>query len=405
MKSCWIHIGMHKTGTTSVQLNLAEEKDNTDWQYLTLGDRRNMGAALYAMFASEPHRYHWFQKRGDTPEQVALARDSLRSQFSKLLSESNAKNSILSGESLTLIDEAGIEELRSFLNPFFDRILVIGYVRPPIGFKISFFQQRLKHSNCKLDFSDFQLQYRRRFDKFDRTFGREQVLLKKFDPQNLYNQCIVADFRHQIGMSLPATTDIKRVNESLCHEACAILYAYRSFGPAYGVGPDVLKENKRIIAVLLAMKGRPFSVSPLFVKESLFVERKDIHWMERRLEVSLDESQAFGNFGIDREDQLLLVRGEYCREFADAFEAIHKTKIPTQMIPCGDVISPREVADFVEACREFCREMIQGERIAKVPVKKEKIPRKRGFRVTCLRCLRRITGTSRKSQKSEPFST
>jgi hypothetical protein len=383
---------MHKTGTTSIQLNLADHETDSDWLYLTLGKRRNMGAALYAMFSSEPHRYHWFQKRGDTPEQVASDAEILRSQFIEILKSSTAKNSILSGESLTLIDKQGIIRLRDFLKPFFDSIQVIGYVRPPIAFKISFFQQRLKHSNSELNFSDFHLQYRQRFKKFDLVFGRDQVTLKKFDPNTLKNQCIVADFRAEIGMPSLENPSSVRMNESLCREACAILYAYRKFGPDYGSGPDALKENKRILAPLLEMKGEPFRVCQSMVKDSLSLEQKDIQWMENRLGTTLDEKRDFNVGDITQEDQLLHVDGATCRYYADIFEMIYGKALPNEIVPCGERLHPQQAADFLENCRAFCREMIREERAMQVAAKKIPPPRKSGFRVSCLRRLRRITG-------------
>ena len=79
MKRCWIHIGMHKTGTTSVQVNLAKVKKPKGWRFLTVGGSANMGQALYAMFSPEPHKFHWFVKRGKTPEEVAEEGASSRS--------------------------------------------------------------------------------------------------------------------------------------------------------------------------------------------------------------------------------------------------------------------------------------------------------------------------------------
>lgn len=364
MKRCWVHIGMHKTGSSSVQRSLSKVKNPTGWKYLTVGGSRNMGAALYAMFATEPHRYHWFLKRGDTAEHVTGEGARLRVKLAEAIRACSEENIIISGESLSLIDNDGIRRLKDFLAPLFDEIRVIGYVRAPIGFKISFFQQRVKHSDCPFDFSDFYLTYRRRFKKFDLAFGRENVILRKFEPAAFTNQCVVADFCEQTGVRLPDNSVVERLNESLTREACGILYVYRRFSSGYGVGRDVIKENNQIIAPLIRMRGTRFKVSKAMMGLSP-QEKKDLRWMERRLGTNLRDTTIDDGTEVRTEDDLLRVEQATCEEFAATFMAFHEVEIPREKIPAGSPVDPHHVVEFVDYCRSLCRDLNQQNATAK----------------------------------------
>jgi hypothetical protein len=136
---------------------------------------------------------------------------------------------------------------------------------------------------------------------------------------------------------------------------------------------------------------RNLTVSHFIISPSLSLEQKDIQWMENRLGTTLDEKRDFNVGDITQEDQLLHVDGATCRYYADIFEMIYGKALPNEIIPCGEKLHPQEAADFLENCRAFCREMIREERAMQAAAKKIPTPRKSGFRVSCLRWLRRIT--------------
>lgn len=364
MKRCWLHIGMHKTGSTSVQANLASVVDPPGWRYIALGAGPNMSQTLHAMFSAEAHKYHLFVKQGRSEEYVAKRRKQLRARFARSIRRCRKENIIVSGEALSLVDKAGIIELREFLKPLCDEVRIIGYVRPPASFMVSAYQQKVKHGNGKFNVAEIKPRYIKRFRKFDEVFGRENVILRKFDPKSFPNQCIVADFCQQVGIQLPASTSIQRTNESLSTEACGILYAYRKFGPGYGVGELVIKENARIIEPLLAMSGSKFKIAASVLRPGLLEDKKEIAWMEKRLGASLAESATEDESGISSEEELLRITGASCEEFAAKFREIHGTAIPPERIPKGDLVDPREVAEMVQCARMICREALVREKAA-----------------------------------------
>ena len=354
MKRCWLHIGMHKTGSSSIQANLAHDTI-PGWCFLTVGRKKNIGQYLYAMLATEPADFHTFVKQGWTPRQVAREGERLRGKLEKAIRQSRAENLILSAETLSIVGRPGIGKLGEFLRPLCDEVRVIGYVRPPIGFKTSHFQQRIKHGVGSFDIGEIRTRYRNRFRKFDKVFGRANVILRKFDPATFPERCVVRDFHHQLGMPEPAPDSVSRSNESLSREACGILYAYRKFGPGFGVGPGVIAENVRLIAPLFSMGGEKFRVSRKVLDAGLILDAEDIAWMERRLGDPLDEETRNEESEITCEEDLLRITRASCEEYAARFQELHGIRIPHEQLPTDEIVDPRQVAAFVEYCRSRVR--------------------------------------------------
>ena len=322
-----------------------------------------MGSAMSAMFATNPHENYWLMKRGHTAEEVAVRGLNMRSKLAKLIENSIEENLIISGEALCAIDKDGISAIHDFLKPLCDEIRVIGYVRAPLEFKISFFQQRLKYRKVEFRLKNLRLKYRERFKKFDEVFGQDNVLLRKFDPASFTDNCIVSDFCEQIGIQAPARSSVIRLNESLCREACGLLYAFRKFGPAMETGSDVIKINKLMLAPLLAMRGTKFKVSRALLISSLAKETKDLKWMESRLGSPLMIDHA--DSGVEVTDEvgsegdLLRIEHYGCVDFATRFKECYGIIIPDQIIPSGSPVEPHLVAEFMEYCQVKCRELSQ----------------------------------------------
>ncbi len=362
MKRCWLHIGMHKTGTTSLQSTLKKIGGRPAWKYICIGGSLHMNTPFHAMFATDPFKYHWFAKQGISPEDLREKGARLRERLAAAISQTRRQTIIMSAEALPLIDADGIARLKDFLDPLFDEVRVIGYVRPPVSFKISIFQEMVKGGRGKFEIDDIRCNYRRKFEKFDKVFGRENVVLRKFDPGSFADGCTVSDFFAAVGLKAPDRAKIVRANESLSRAACGILYAYRKFGPGYGSGPGVVAENLRLIDVLLAMKGPKFTAAKSMVAAGLAAETNDLKWMESRLGTDLSEALVDGGNAISSESELLEIRREDALDFARCFERIHNSAVPPDQLPTADPADPQQLADMVEWCRGQIRERLAADR-------------------------------------------
>ncbi len=354
-KRCWIHVGMHKTGSTSIQANLGRHKHPVGWRYLKMSGSVILGQSLYAMFGNNPQDFHMYAKRGLTPEQLAKKRGLLLRQFERMIRKSKEETLILSSELLSVMDKSEIQTLRDFLAPLVDDIRVVAYVRSSPGFRTSWFQQLVKHGRGHFNIKKIRPNYRKRLEKFDEVFGRKNVKLCLFNPAALAKGCIVTDFCGQIGITPPAPEQITRANESLTKEACGILYAYRKFGSGFGVGDKVLSENRWLIQPMFTMTGVKFRLSDSLLAPGSSKDAKDLAWMENRLGISLKEEWQMNGTEVASEEELLQISRSSCAEYLEKFTEIHDIKIPDDILPTGDPIHPVEVADMIERCRDLIR--------------------------------------------------
>jgi hypothetical protein len=287
MNDCILHIGMHKTGSTSIQFSLANFSD-ARMLYARLGTTPNHSLAMYTLFAAEPqkHRLHAGRR---SPEKMRAYIDGIRKDLDNAIAAARGRTLIVSGEGMCGLQAGEVQNLADELRPRFDRLTVAGYVRPPAAFMSSGFQERVKSGR----FGRFELQryyrnYRATFEKFDAAFGRDNVSLWKFDPASFPERDVVKDFCARLRIPLTARQSDRR-NESLSREAVKLLYTYYRFRPA---GPDQSggEAPGRLANLLSEIGADKFRLSPKATRPILEENKGDIDWMERRLGASLHEA-------------------------------------------------------------------------------------------------------------------
>lgn len=274
---CILHVGMHKTGSSSIQTSLQGLRDSR-FVYADLDITPNHSAAVQAIFADSLQRH--LRSRADV--------ERVRRRFDEEIAATGSRALIVSGENISGLDAAALSRLRDALSPHFARIRVVAYVRPPGAFMTSRFQEIVKRSLPPLDAAAHYPPFHARFARFDDHFGRENVALWKFDPAAFPRGCVVRDFCARLGIDLPEE-HIRRVNESLSRAAVALLYVYRAHAETLAF-PALLPDEAHRLGEALAALGRDrFRLSPELVRPVLDANAADIGWMEERLGCSLAE--------------------------------------------------------------------------------------------------------------------
>ena len=146
MKKCILHIGMHKTGSSSIQAYLAKHRKNLGkgMKYANLGSPNHSGAFIY-MFCKRLEDFPHFANRGLSVEEVQFKIERFRANFIREL-ESDFDTLIFSGEEIVNLNESELNTLKKQLAQFVDEVEIVAYVRPPVSFMSSAFQQRLNES-------------------------------------------------------------------------------------------------------------------------------------------------------------------------------------------------------------------------------------------------------------------
>lgn len=288
MTRCIIHIGMHKTGSTSIQESLRGFSDDK-FLYPVLGNAANHSLAIFSLFGTHGGRHHLHRANGRDAAAVRAYNRAVEADLEKAIEESRGRTLLISGEDISVLPRHDLEKLRDYFQARVDAVEIVGYVRSPAGFIASGFQERVKGGLEEWAGPEqIYRSYRDSFGRFDEVFGRENVRLWKFDPKAFPGGCAVQDFCSRLGIELPAER-ILRLNESLSRQAVALLYIYRKFGRKLGATTLLGAESQSLGKALSVLGEDKFRFSPDVIRPVLEKYRSDIEWMEARLGQSLHE--------------------------------------------------------------------------------------------------------------------
>lgn len=285
MKKLYLHIGASKTGTTSLQSHLTY---NRDWLrergYLyPYSEKVNHHPLVQSVLAGRTD-YYSPRQRARYPDYKVLwgqLRDELdRSDCSVVLLSSemfpNLAHSSIRHHSVELMGWLGDQ----FLD--FD-VRVVCYLRPLDAFMRSYYKYVVKDERVSLgmaDWIDQQIERRSIYasptvylDLFAEQFGAENLILCRYDRENLLNSNVIDDFCALV--DLPLRSDGRATEDkhpSLPDDMVDMKRIHNSV--AYGTGDPVKKGIGRTMAKLPATA---FGVRPVDNAEAIHQALKTEH--------------------------------------------------------------------------------------------------------------------------------
>jgi hypothetical protein len=277
-RRCILHIGLHKTGSSAIQHSF-QRYDDGRLAYLQMGVPNH---SYWCNLLFPGDRLEGFLRQGYASDAADFARRAMEvSARVRVTIASTDRDLIISAEGLSNIGEPEtVWKVREFLEPFFDEIKVVGYVRPPAAQIVSSFQEILKRQPVDLDPGRLYPGFKRKLAPWDEVFGRENVEFHLFDRAKLRQGDVALDFAWRVGADAARITS-KHVNESMSAEGLAILFKLRS-----GMEERSRVRQTKIGAMLPAIQtfgDSPFHFSPEIVQRDFARHIGDITWMEQRL--------------------------------------------------------------------------------------------------------------------------
>lgn len=286
-KLLYLHIGMHKTGSTSIQNSLFNSRElllENDINYLS-GVGENHSTSLFSIFTNHPEKYHVNIHEGiSTHEKAKIHNKELINKIIYEFEHNRSKIFIISGEDLTYLNDFEVKELYEFLKNYFETIEVIAYVREPISFIDSETQQRILGGLTfeELVYKPAFPHYRYRFEKYIKYFGENHVKLYLFDKKNLYNQDIVYDFLYRINAEKEVLEKINSVNinTSFNKDTVLLIEKLNSLYPMFNnnklnllrgnINRELLKEAERECKFEKFVAPKTFNVKDLnYINEDI----------------------------------------------------------------------------------------------------------------------------------------
>ena len=309
MRTCYLHLGMPKTGSTSIQHSFRHYEDDA-LIYAETGAPQH-GPVIKACFSKEPMKTTGFRKSKITAGKIG---DKVEKGFRDIdRAVASGKSVIFSGE--TIPGQLKPDEMAAMFAYFrerFDRVVVIAYVRPAASLAASQFQQQVKQG--KRDFTIPRPRYKAFFQPIIDNIPPEDLQLVRFHRDDLHGGDIVTDFARRVGAArLPETKNGE--NESLSAEAVGALFAFNRYsGPFFA--PAQRRDALKVLRAQVQPLGeRKFGFSQDMIAAHLAACEADIAWMAgvagfdvkgsfQPVEAPIDSEAALLGLGLDLAEDL-----------------------------------------------------------------------------------------------------
>lgn len=284
-----LHAGMHKTGSTAIQAAFC--RTPPDGVETPGGPRLNLSDDVQLLFQTGPALEKFRAARYAHLDAAALARwrADVLERWRAALRRCRAPVFLISAEDLSAPDFGmdALARLVAFLHETCPGagIEALAYIRPPVPFMQSAFQQRVKEDKPaarEIDLRSLWPGYRARLEKFDTVLGTDAVLLRPFDPSAFPEGDVVADMAQVLGVR---TAGGQRANDGLSLEAMAVAQARlaRALPDDYP-SPETAARFRALPArALQGFGARRFGFAADLIIPVLAAQADDLRWMETRL--------------------------------------------------------------------------------------------------------------------------
>jgi len=301
MRKLILHIGMHKTGTSSIQETLGKSREfllkNNIW-YPSL-EEVNHTVNFTPIFSNDPLKDITFKaKEITTLEQAKKEQNALKRMWIEEFRKVTCDTVIMSAEGCSMLLEPRVREMKEFLDRFFDDYLILMYVRDPRSYFISSFQQMLKHSDVSFENFSFRKPnklYTRRLVPYINVFGRDKIVVRPFSQAAFKNGDLIDDFFDSVGLHIDTSKLHKiRTNESLGYNTTVLLSELNKRYPGFINGkynPDrgLAKNIGKIIEIFSRVDDKKLLLDLHFSQEDAEYINREIEYINQ----FLNESDRF----------------------------------------------------------------------------------------------------------------
>jgi hypothetical protein len=259
MKKIILHVGTHKTGSTSIQETFYKNRhilENNGIHYLSIGSNH---WDLYSAFMEDP--YNWFEnkKLGLDEKGVDRRNHNALSTVKEELENCIPEVVIISAEHISLLSESCLSQLKNYLESF-GNVEVVYYCREIMSWLSSDSQQCAK-VGMKSEPTIYSVAINRLYEfpmKFITVFGRNNFNLVKFEDAVKVGLCnsLLSLF------DLPTLEKIgikeNRENTSISGEAVEAFYMLNEDSHTSNV-----RRSERFVNILRNMPGNKYVVRNL----------------------------------------------------------------------------------------------------------------------------------------------
>lgn len=296
IKRAVIHIGIEKTGSTTIQKALFSTRSKllSDAQILYPSMAANQSVYLGTMFRDKaPPKLQLIEPDATDESSVARVREKFRASLEADIADPGWHTLVISAESLCDFCPKAIARFIEWLTEYVSDISVVAYVRHPVDWTRSVVQERLKQGDTlELLYKNMRgPSWRQRFTPWLDAVGLARFRLVSFEDARendgiMASFCAAAGLPRETILSLAPTIS---ANESMSLEAALLLDSLNRQRPMFvnNVRMPRRAGPGRELAYLRRIKGRKFDV-PNSVKENIPLwSCGDVAWLNETFGLDL----------------------------------------------------------------------------------------------------------------------
>ena len=269
-KKLILHIGCEKTGTTTIQRTLANNRKRLregGYCYSTvLGQTNHFALPIYCLDDSRvtPLR----ASRGLKDEaSIASYREQIHCDFRKEVKANASRTFILSSEQLssTVTSKSELLRLSGWLKTFFEEVSVVVYLRRQDSMYLSSYSTLLKSGATKsldvgsVDSASIKYNFKRLLDLWSSVFKNIEVGV--FDREFLKNSCAVDDFCARAGIHVDNLEKVRNQNGSLSRKTAEFMRLVNHYLPSIG-GEKNVRGNLQDLIHGVSIQGGKLDLTP-----------------------------------------------------------------------------------------------------------------------------------------------
>ena len=244
MKEVVIHIGTHKTGTSSIQHALRDYKDETT--RVASFEEENHSIPIFTIFSENRYHYHIWRKLNLDTDAIDARRVEYLDILEADLADDRYDRLIISGEDISILTPSEKSNLIGHIKSKGVDVSVIVFTRSPMGFACSASQQRAK-GGAKT-WTPVNVNYRYKIDPFLEELGRQKIVVCDYDYIINSDQSVVDYFSDLVGINLRAK---ESKNESVSVQALALIYKVNNIPLAVLGDVRKWKIRQKLVAMII----------------------------------------------------------------------------------------------------------------------------------------------------------
>lgn len=298
MRTLYLHIGMPKAGSTSIQSAMRDARAKLEAEGLSYLRYGRNHSGVFRFLVGQTRKASRKPLSKITLDELGLSAPDRAAVLERVgvIAREAKSTAVISGEGFFGFTPAEIASAKSVLAPYFDRFRIVVYLREPISWASSRAQQAVKTGRSSEAELIDEIEKRGRaalvvprYDhlrSYAEVFGHEALVCRPFDRTAFAGGDLIGDFLTTIGRADLAGTVSSRIsNPSLSLEAVQLLDAFEALRQREpGLDPRVSERLRRRLAHL---PGQSYAL-PLAVLEKVYeLAREDLGWVRREFGLDL----------------------------------------------------------------------------------------------------------------------